>query len=212
MLNIRLKNLFLPPAQVSTVLKKKSTNKEQQKTDKQLSYYASTKKSNESMAYTYSHLYKLKTIGLRFFTVYGPWGRPDMALYKFTEKINKNKTIEIYNNGEMFRSFTYIDDAVKVILKIIKNINKLNKYEVPYKILNIGTSKSEKLLRFVNLIEKNLNKNAKKVYLPIQQGDTNSTKADLKNLRKFINFSPKTKIEKGIKNFISWYRKYNTKK
>ena len=100
--------------------KEESTNKEQQKTDKQLSYYASTKKSNESMAYTYSHLYKLKTIGLRFFTVYGPWGRPDMALYKFTEKINKNKTIEIYNNGEMFRSFTYIDDAVKVILKIIK--------------------------------------------------------------------------------------------
>ena len=192
--------------------KENKTNTEEQKTDKQLSYYASTKKSNESMAYTYSHLYKLKTIGLRFFTVYGPWGRPDMALYKFTDKIIKNKKIEIYNKGEMYRSFTYIDDAVKSVIKVINNFDKIDKYKVPFKILNIGTSKSEKLLKFVKLIEKNLKTKALKIFLPIQQGDTNSTKANLRNLKRFTNFSPKTKIDKGIKNFINWYKNYHIKK
>ena len=189
-------------------IKSKSSNSENQNTDKQLSFYASTKKSNESMAFAYSHLYNLPTIGIRFFTVYGPWGRPDMALFKFTEKIIKNKHIEVYNNGEMYRSFTYIDDVTKAMLKIIAKIDKIKDYKIPYKILNIGSNKSEKLLNFITLIEKNLKKKAKKKYLPIQMGDTNSTKADLRQLKRFINYEPKTKIAEGIKKFIQWYKSY----
>ena len=189
-------------------VKSKSSNSEDQNTDKQLSFYASTKKSNESMAFAYSHLYNLPTIGIRFFTVYGPWGRPDMALFKFTEKIIKNKYIEVYNNGEMYRSFTYIDDVTKAMLKIIAKIDKIKDSKVPYKILNIGSNKSEKLLNFISLIEKNLNKKAKKKYLPIQMGDTNSTKADLRQLKKFINYEPKTKIAEGIGKFIEWHKSY----
>ena len=160
------------------------------------------------MAYTYSHLYKIPIIGIRFFTVYGPWGRPDMALYKFTKKILQNKNIDVYNKGEMYRSFTYIDDVVKAVLRILYNMNKLKSKKVPFKILNIGSNKSEKLSNFIRLLEKNLKKNAKKNYLPIQMGDTNATKANLKELKKFINFIPNTKIEIGIKNFIVWYKKY----
>ena len=189
-------------------VKSKSSNSEKQNTDKQLSFYASTKKSNESMAFTYSHLYNLSTIGIRFFTVYGPWGRPDMALFKFTKKIINNEYIEVYNNGEMYRSFTYIDDVTKAMLKIIANIDKVKGSKVPFKLLNIGSNKSEKLLNFITLIEKNLNKKAKKKYLPTQMGDTNSTKADLKELKKFINYEPKTKIDKGIRKFIEWYKSY----
>ena len=130
------------------------------------------------MAFTYSHLYNLSTIGIRFFTVYGPWGRPDMALFKFTKKIINNEYIEVYNNGEMYRSFTYIDDVTKAMLKIIANIDKVKGSKVPFKLLNIGSNKSEKLLNFITLIEKNLNKKAKKnIYLPrweipIQQKQT----------------------------------------
>ena len=189
-------------------LKENASNSENQKTDKQLSFYAATKKSNESMAYTYSHLYKIPIIGIRFFTVYGPWGRPDMALYKFSEKISKNKTIDVYNNGEMYRSFTYIDDAVKAVVKILNKIDSLKNKKIPFKILNIGSSKSEKLSNFIKHIEKNLKLKAKKNYLPIQMGDTDSTKANLAELRKFINYSPNTKVEKGIRDFIKWYKHY----
>ena len=189
-------------------LKNSLSNQEYQATDKPLSFYAATKKSNESMAYTYSHLYKIPIIGIRFFTVYGPWGRPDMALYKFTKKILQNKNIDVYNKGEMYRSFTYIDDVVKAVIKVLYNMNKLKSKKVPFKILNIGSNKSEKLSNFIRLLEKNLKKNAKKNYLPIQMGDTNATKANLKELKKFINFIPNTKIEIGIKNFIVWYKKY----
>ena len=157
-------------------LKNSLSNQENQATDKPLSFYAATKKSNESMAYTYSHLYKIPIIGIRFFTVYGPWGRPDMALYKFTKKILQNKNIDVYNKGEMYRSFTYIDDVVKAVLRILYNMNKLKSKKVPFKILNIGSNKSEKLSNFIRLLEKNLKKNAKKNYLPIQMGDTNATK------------------------------------
>jgi len=189
-------------------LKDSYSNQENQITDKPLSFYAATKKSNENMAYTYSHLYKIPIIGIRFFTVYGPWGRPDMALYKFTNKILKNKNIDVYNKGEMYRSFTYIDDVVKAVIRILSKMDKLNSKKVPFKILNIGSNKSEKLSRFIELIEKNLKKNAIKNYLPIQMGDTNATKANLKELKNFTNYIPNTKIELGIKNFIVWYKKY----
>ncbi len=188
--------------------KENASNSENQKTDKQLSFYAATKKSNESMAYTYSHLYKIPIVGIRFFTVYGPWGRPDMALYKFSEKISNNKTIDVYNNGEMYRSFTYIDDAVKAVVKILNKIDSLKNKKIPFKILNIGSSKSEKLSNFIRHIEKNLKLKAKKNYLPIQMGDTDSTKANLVELKKFINYSPNTKVEKGIRDFIKWYKHY----
>ena len=189
-------------------LKDNDTNKESQRTDRPLSFYAATKKSNENMAFAYSDLYKIPTIGIRFFTVYGPWGRPDMALYKFTDKILKNKKIEVYNHGKMYRSFTYIDDVAAAVVKILANIDKLKSHKTPFKILNIGSNKSEKLSKFINLIEKNLKIKAIKKNLPIQKGDTNATKANLKELKKFINFIPNTDIEKGIKKFILWYKNY----
>ena len=131
-----------------------------------------------------------------------------MALYKFTNKILKNKNIDVYNKGEMYRSFTYIDDVVKAVIRILSKMDKLNSKKVPFKILNIGSNKSEKLTNFIELIEKNLKKKSIKNYLPIQMGDTNATKANLKELKNFTNYIPNTKIELGIKNFIVWYKKY----
>ena len=170
--------------------------------------YAKTKLYSEKIVTKTFKLSKTKFIIFRFFTVYGPWGRPDMALYKFTNKILKNKNIDVYNKGEMYRSFTYIDDVVKAVIRILSKMDKLNSKKVPFKILNIGSNKSEKLSHFIELIEKNLKKNAIKNYLPIQMGDTNATKANLKELKNFTNYIPNTKIELGIKNFIVWYKKY----
>ena len=174
-------------------------------TDKPISIYAATKKSNELMAHTYSHLYDLQTTGLRFFTVYGPWGRPDMAIYKFTNAIAQELPIQVYNYGKSERDFTYIDDIVEGIYRII--LKKARKK--PFKIYNIGRNKAERLTDFILQIEKNLNKTAKKEMLPQQPGDVDRTWANVDSLIEDYNYSPQTDIKTGIAKFIEWYKDYN---
>jgi UDP-glucuronate 4-epimerase len=187
--------------------------------DHPVSLYAASKKSNELMAHTYSHLYGLPTTGLRFFTVYGPWGRPDMALFKFTKAILENKPIDVYNNGDMERDFTYIDDIVEGISRIIKSVPKGNKKwtginpdpsssKAPFKVYNIGNNKPVKLLDFIKYIENTTGKKAKKNMLPIQPGDVPKTWADVSSLNKDFDYKPKKTIELGVKNFVTWYCKY----
>ena len=173
-----------------------------QRVDNPISLYAATKKSSELVAECYSHLFNIKCIGLRFFTVYGPWGRPDMATFIFTKNILEGKTIQIFNYGKMERDFTYIDDIVQGILGALKkNISN-------HKVYNLGNSNPEVLLEFVELIEKTLNKKAQKKLLPIQPGDVSKTFADITESKKDLKFSPKTKISEGIPKFISWYKEY----
>jgi UDP-glucuronate 4-epimerase len=181
--------------------------KEDLKVDKPEQFYAATKISNEVMAYSYSKLYNIKTTGLRFFTVYGPWGRPDMALFYFTDRIIKNKYINVFNYGKHERDFTYIDDIVSGILGSIKYPPNKTK-ETPYRIINLGNNKKTKLMEFVKLIEKKLNKKAIIKYLPLQKGDIKSTCANIKNAKNKINYEPKTLIKTGVSRFIDWYRKY----
>ena len=183
---------------------------EQDNVDKPISLYAATKKSNELIAHAYSHLFNLSTIGLRFFTVYGPWGRPDMALFKFTESIISNEPIRVFNYGNMLRDFTYIDDVVKSIIKLIKKSSeaKNNIQDVPYKIFNIGNSKPTKLTDYIKSIEANLGKKANVILDEMQPGDVEATYANTKYLEEYINFRPNTSIEKGIKQFIEWYLEY----
>ena len=170
--------------------------------DHPISLYAATKKSNELMAHTYGHLYGFKTTGLRFFTVYGPWGRPDMAYYLFAEAISNNKPIKVYNNGQMERDFTYIDDIVNGVTKVIeKNIDSREHY----KIYNIGNNKTESLIDFITTIEKAIGKKAIKEYLPMQPGDVPRTYADIDNILKDYNYKPSTTINSGLKLFIDWY-------
>lgn len=186
--------------------------------DHPVSLYAATKKSTELMAHIYSELYNIPTTGLRFFTVYGPLGRPDMAYFKFTEKIIKGETIEIYNNGDMQRDFTYIDDIIEGIIRLIPRIPKANinwsEQEgkstswAPYKIYNIGNNQPVQLLDFVGIIEKHLEMEAKKIYKPMQLGDVKVTYADISDLEKDIGFKPSTTIDAGIEKFITWYREY----
>lgn len=174
--------------------------------DHPISLYAATKKSNELMAHTYGHLYDFKTTGLRFFTVYGPWGRPDMAYYLFAEAIHNDKPIKVFNNGEMERDFTYIDDIVNGVTKIIeKNIDSREHY----KIYNIGNNKTESLPNFISMIEKSMGKLAIKEMYPMQQGDVPRTFADVDDLIKDYEYSPITDIEFGIESFINWFSKYN---
>ncbi|MAW84575.1 MAG: NAD-dependent epimerase [Crocinitomicaceae bacterium] len=174
--------------------------------DHPISIYAATKKSNELMAHTYGHLYDFKTTGLRFFTVYGPWGRPDMAYYLFAEAIHNDKPIKVFNNGEMERDFTYIDDIVNCMTKIIeKNIDSREHY----KIYNIGNNKTESLPTFISMIEKSMGKQAIKEMYPMQQGDVPRTFADVDDLIKDYEYSPSTDIEFGIESFINWFSKYN---
>jgi len=173
--------------------------------DHPISLYAATKKSNELMAHTYGHLYGFKTTGLRFFTVYGPWGRPDMAYYLFAEAISKNKPIKVFNNGEMERDFTYIDDIVNGVTKIIeKNIDSREHY----KIYNIGNNKTESLQNFIATIEKAMGKKAIKEMYPMQQGDVPRTFADIDKLIDDIGYKPSTSINNGLEKFINWYKKY----
>ena len=174
-----------------------------QKVDNPISLYAATKKSTELIAECYSHLFDIKCTGLRFFTVYGPWGRPDMATFIFTKNILENKKIEIFNFGKMQRDFTYIDDIVQGILGSIKNRNSAN-----HKIYNLGNSNPEVLFEFVELIEKTLNVKAKKTLLPMQPGDVSKTFADIKESQKDLNYFPKVKITEGVPKFIEWYKKY----
>ena len=197
---------------------KKIPFKETDKTETQLSIYAATKKANESMAHSYSNIWNIPITMLRFFTVYGPWGRPDMALFKFTKRVLENKKIDIYNYGKMHRDFTYIDDIVKGIQLLINKAPKLNqnrKYRndslspvAPFRILNIGNTKKVYLLNFIKQIELILGKKALRNYMPLQQGDVKQTLSDTKLLKEITGYNPRTSYKTGIKKFIDWYKKY----
>ncbi len=178
------------------------------KVDNPVSLYAATKKSNELMAYTYSHLYKFPVTGLRFFTVYGPYGRPDMAYFSFTKKILNNQSIKVFNNGDMYRDFTYIDDVVEGIVRLLNYYPKQNKDGVKYKIYNIGNNKPEKLMYFIETLEKCIDKKAIMEFYPMQPGDVPKTYADVNDLINDIDFKPNTSIRDGLKKFIEWYRDY----
>jgi len=181
--------------------------------DNPISLYAATKKSNELMAHTYSHLFNLPTTGLRFFTVYGPWGRPDMAYFKFTKAILSGEPIDVYNNGIMQRDFTYIDDIVDGITKVLGKVPQAQQSELttsvaPYKVFNIGNNKPVTLRRFITAIEDSLGVKAKENLMPMQPGDVPVTYADIDDLVTKIGFEPKTSIEVGLNNFVVWYRAY----
>ncbi len=187
--------------------------------DHPISLYAATKKSNELMAHTYSHLYGVPTTGLRFFTVYGPWGRPDMALFKFTKAIVNGETIDVYNNGDMRRDFTYIDDIVEGIIRIQDIVPvKSNDWSVesgspaassaPYKVFNIGHGSPVKLMEFIESLETSLGIEAKKNYMPMQPGDVYATYAETEDLFDATGYVPKVKVKEGVNAFVEWYKKY----
>jgi UDP-glucuronate 4-epimerase len=187
--------------------------------DHPISLYAATKKSSELLAHAYSYLFKIPMTGLRFFTAYGPWGRPDMALFKFTEAILAGRPIDVYNRGRMVRDFTYIDDIVEGIVRTLDKPPKpdsrwsgLNpdpsRSKAPYRIYNIGNSKPVKLTDFIAVLEKTLHRKAKKNYLPLQKGDVPATCSDVTDLQKDFGYRPRTKIQEGIEKFIDWYLSY----
>lgn len=179
--------------------------KETANVDKPISLYATTKKSNELMAHAYSHLYGFETIGLRFFTVYGPWGRPDMAMFLFTDAILNNRPISVFNNGELSRDFTYIDDIVD---GVVHTLLKDSKNTALYKLYNIGNSNPIKLLNFIKAIEQESGVIANKDMLPMQSGDVKQTWADISQLQNDYNYKSTTKINQGVKTFISWYKMF----
>jgi len=187
--------------------------------DHPVSLYAATKKSNELMAHTYSHLYGIPTTGLRFFTVYGPWGRPDMAYFSFTKNIIEGKPIKVFNYGKMERDFTYIDDIVEGICKLIPLIpianekwdeskDDLSSSFAPYKIYNIGNNKPVQLEKFISILEDKIGKKANKEYMEMQPGDVLRTYADVLDLERDIEFRPSTSIEEGLEKFVNWYKEY----
>lgn len=196
--------------------------RETHKADYQISFYAASKKSTEVIAHSYSHIYKLPITMFRFFTVYGPWGRPDMALFKFTNAILKGEKIDVYNNGNMRRDFTYIDDLVtgiRLLMDVKPNSPQASKIKntrradtdssvAPFRIINIGNSKAKKLIDFISLLEKSLGRKAKKNFMPIQTGDVPTTWADTSALEKLTGFRPNTDISIGISNFVEWYKEY----
>lgn len=188
--------------------------------DHPVSLYAASKKSNELMAHTYSHLYGLPCTGLRFFTVYGPWGRPDMALFLFTKAILEDKPIQVFNHGKMRRDFTYIDDIVEGVFRVMGNLPEPNPdwsgdrpdpgtSYAPYKIYNIGNNNPVELMAFIGAIEKSLGKTAQKDFMDLQPGDVPATYADIDDLIKDVGFKPATPIEEGIERFMEWYRWYH---
>jgi UDP-glucuronate 4-epimerase len=188
--------------------------------DHPLSLYAATKKSDELMSHTYSHLYGLPTTGLRFFTVYGPWGRPDMALFKFTDKILKGEPIDVFNYGNHRRDFTYIDDIVEGVVRVMAKTPEGNEAwssdnpdpassKAPWKVYNIGNSQPVELMRYIEIIEECLGKKAEKNMLPLQQGDVPDTCADVDALVEDVGYKPSTTIEEGIKKFVDWYREFH---
>lgn len=187
--------------------------------DHPLSLYAATKKANELMAHAYAHLYGLPCTGLRFFTVYGPWGRPDMALFLFTERILQDKPIDVYNYGRMHRDFTYIDDAIEAVIRVMDRIPAPSSAwsgdrpdpgtsSAPYRIYNVGNSQSVELMRLVRVLEASLGKKAKMNLLPLQAGDVLATYADVEDLAHDVGFQPQTSIEEGVERFVRWYREY----
>ena len=192
---------------------------EQHNVDHQVSLYAASKKANELMAHTYSHLYNLPTTGLRFFTVYGPWGRPDMALFKFTKAILEGKVIQVYNYGNHRRDFTYIDDIVEGVIRSLDNVAKPNESwdgsnpdpstsKAPYKVYNIGAQTPVHLLKFIETLESALGIEAKKELLPMQPGDVPDTYADVSSLVNDTGYQPSTDVETGVKAFVDWYRDF----
>ncbi len=180
--------------------------------DYPVSLYAATKKANELMAHSYSHLYNLPITGLRFFTVYGTWGRPDMAYFKFVKAIETNKPIDVYNYGKMQRDFTYIDDVVEAIIRLMdkppQKISADINSNAKYKIYNIGNNKPVELLRFIEVIESVMGQKAEKNFLPMQPGDVTATYADVDDLMRDVGFKPSTTIEEGIEKFVQWYQGY----
>ena len=215
---LNIKHLIIGSSSSVYGANKKFPFQEIDKTDRQISFYAATKKSTESIAHSYSSLWKIPITVLRFFTVYGPWGRPDMAYFKFTKNILRGKKIDVYNKGKMYRDYTYIDDIVDGIVKLTNKIPKLNsskKYKndsishvAPIRTLNIGNTKKVLLSDFISAIEKILNKKAVKRFLPMQKGDVYSTLSDSSLLRRITGYNPKTKYKDGIKKFLNWYLDY----
>lgn len=195
-------------------LNKKIPYSTEDKVDAPVSFYAATKKSNELMAHSYSKLYGIAATALRFFTVYGPMGRPDMAYFSFTDKLIKGEPIQIYNHGEMYRDFTYIDDIVNGVVKILPRPPKQNEDGIQYKVYNIGNNKPESLMYFVNTLEqlllevKLISRPAVKELLPMQPGDVYQTYADIDDLIKDVQFKPKTSLFEGLKHFVEWYKEY----
>ena len=184
---------------------------EQDNVDAPVSLYAATKKANELMAHTYSHLYKLPTTGLRFFTVYGPWGRPDMAPFLFADAILNDRPIKVFNHGDMMRDFTYIDDIVEGVVRVLDKAATpalgANNHE-PVRLFNIGNNSPEKLLDFIEIMENALGKTTQKEFLPMQAGDVKATYADISALEKWVGFKPSTPLEEGIQRFAKWYKIY----
>ena len=219
---VKVKHLMIASSSSVYGANKKTPYSENDSVKLQMSIYASTKLATESIAHAYSHIWKVPTTVLRFFTVYGPWGRPDMALFKFTKSILDGKKIDIYNKGNLYRDFTYIDDIVHGVSLLIKKIPKykknssLNRIDslslvAPFRIINIGNSKKIKLLDFIKTIENSLGKNALKNYMPMQKGDVFMTLANTKLLKKITGFVPKINYKEGVRNFIEWYLDYYKK-
>jgi UDP-glucuronate 4-epimerase len=217
--NFNIKHLLFASSSSVYGLNKKTPFSTNDRVDHPVSLYAATKKANELMSHTYSHLFDLPTTGLRFFTVYGPWGRPDMALFKFTKSILTGQPIDIYNNGNMSRDFTYIDDIVEAIIRLIDCVPKPNNLwtvetgstassSAPYNILNIGNGNPVKLLDVVESLEIELGIKAKKNLLPIQLGDVVDTFADTNDLYELISYRPQTSLKIGVSRFVSWYKEY----
>lgn len=173
-----------------------------------VSLYAATKRANELLAYSYSHLYSIPCTGLRFFTVYGPWGRPDMAYFSFTKAIMEEKPIKVFNHGKMERDFTYVSDIVEGIKRLINHIPKKNNEEPPYALYNIGNNKPESLGHFIELLETHIGKKAIKEMHPMQPGDVLRTYADIKPLQNAVGFQPSTLLNEGLKEFVKWYKNY----
>jgi UDP-glucuronate 4-epimerase len=180
------------------------------RTDQPISFYAATKKANESMAYSYSHLYRLPVTGLRFFTVYGPWGRPDMAYYSFTKAIMEATPIRVFNNGEMYRDFTYIGDVVQSIVKLVDVLPEPAP-TAPYKLFNIGNSQPEHLLELIAILERLLGRKAVLNLQPMQPGDVPATFADVAELKAAAGYRPDTPLEEGLRKFVNWYKAYHEK-
>ena len=183
--------------------------------DHPMSLYAATKRANELMAHTYSHLFALPTTGLRFFTVYGPWGRPDMALFKFTRGILAGDTLQVYNRGDMVRDFTYIDDIIEGVVRVLDrkpvpggNYDSPASSQAPFRLYNIGNSSPVQLMRYIEVLEQCLGKKAKVELLPMQAGDVRATVADVSDLERDVGFRPKTTVEEGLRRFVDWYRGY----
>jgi len=214
--NFRIKHLIFASSSSVYGLNKKIPFSTIDNVDYPISFYAATKKANELMAHSYSHLFDIPTTGLRFFTVYGPWGRPDMAYFNFSLNILRNKEIVVYNNGNMKRDFTFISDIIDGILETIKtppttkhnNLNKITNSSAPYRILNLGNNKPVKLLDFINILEDKLGKKAKIKFGDLKNGDVLETWADINTTKKEIKFNPRVEIKEGLMLFSNWIREY----